>query len=144
MEINNFTFLNEPKEAFYLKIAKNGKDLGFPDLDDDLLVQELIQAVYESSGKAEPLTVKLFMNGNEYEVVWEFAFRKVTMDDTPFDWNVGNKLMQLIYSHDFDNAGPSKKARNHSISFESGNWFSLKDHELWDLLESIQTTTKNR
>ena len=129
--------LDLPKDDFYVHLATAEQE-GFPDLPGDVLIQELIQAVFETSGKETPLTFFVFLKKKQHRLSWEFASRTSYIDEKELKWEDSLDLMQALYGSEFDDNNVTKKAIERSISFDAVNWIEFKVNSFWDCLIQLQ------
>ncbi len=134
-------FLSEPKESFYIHIIADEKK-GFPDLSDDVVIQELMQAVLEASKREAPLSFLLCQEFDQEMMQFEFANRSVLIDNRRYDWESAYKLMVLLYSIDLDEASASKSPLKNSVSIEENRWISIDNKEFWNLYTNLRSQGK--
>ena len=99
------------------------------------LLQDLIQAVFEQSGKEKPWEMKVhnIVNGKAYlqDITILFAEKKVAfgrIENKIMHWEAAKKLMQLIYLGDFiDDKITSVEPKKDGLylSFAEGFWYEL-------------------
>jgi len=134
----NAELLDHPQNDFYIHLAKEDHQ-GFPNLPDDVLIQELIQAVFEASKREAPLTFSFSLNGKEQSLSWHFTSRAAFLDQKEVKWQDSITLMQSLYAAELDEMKSSKKPVERSISFDSKNWIELNSDEFWDRIVQLQT-----
>ncbi|MEM0940925.1 MAG: hypothetical protein AAF600_08555 [Bacteroidota bacterium] len=139
----NFNYQKKPNENFYIYVLIDGKEKGFPDLKNDLLLQELMQGVFESSVKEDALMLKFYENGIETIAIWKFSSRELLVNNIPTNWNNGNILMQEVYSSDLEELKSHLKPKNKSISTNLGDWLQLEKPRVWNALETILDIIKH-
>ena len=104
----------EPGELeHYIYVETCGKS-GFPNDTGkwEQIVQELIQAVHETSGKEHPLTVSVIRDSQETLISWFFALRSAEMRGKELKWETALDLMRFIFSVDYDDMSPVKKTQS--------------------------------
>ncbi len=88
-----------------LKITIDKEGYFSSDLENfDSFVQELIQAVYESCGKQNKLTLELIKLPENKKLNYEISFLQLeaSINDQKIDWIKSHKLLEDIFSMDFD------------------------------------------
>lgn len=137
-ELLRVNYQSDPKNEFYLHVITDKKELGFPNISDDLMIQELIQAVYESAQEEAPLQIEYYNEGKKGSLLWEFAKRKVTINNTEIAWEEGKTIMQALYSVEMENPKISKKPVNQSISFDGNSWIAFDVSQFWNSLSEVE------
>jgi len=126
--------LDHPKDDFYLHLSSNQSE-GFPDLHEDVIIQELMQAVLEAAGKEAPLQIHFHQSEEKrFKVSWEFAKRKVVIDKRDMSWSQGYELLNFIYASEIDESTATKKPLDQSISLDGTYWISFGGNKVWELL----------
>ncbi len=101
-----------------------------------LLIQDLIQAVFETSGKEKPwqMDLQIIKNGKKDVQKMEVSFAKMEVDfaygSVKMDWNKAKKMMELIYLGDFDEAKSSTKSPQKEgvyLCFDQLTWYKLSE-----------------
>lgn len=101
----------------------------------NLLIQDLIQAVFETSGKEMPWQLNLLVikNGEikKQELKVLFAKREVDFafgSNFQMDWSRAKKLMELIYLGEFDEQKASTKLPDKEgiyLCFDQETWYKM-------------------
>ncbi|GAB4016590.1 hypothetical protein GCM10028773_10190 [Spirosoma koreense] len=131
--------------------TENGSRQGAPANPDDwqYLIQELMQAAYESVGRERPFELTyLHLNGQqgdqELRLTASFVERTVTVRNfhdrrehtQTLPWTDLQKVMSNVYEHDFDpEAAQLKRPRR------DGHWLNLGGEEWYDV-SSLRALTK--
>ncbi|WP_462249807.1 hypothetical protein [Ekhidna sp.] len=139
-EISQSNFSNDPDSETYIHVSLDSKSLGFPAdvAKANFLFQELLQAVLEKSNIEAPLNVVCYLDQMEYNLTWSFSDRTIDCNGTvSSDWVHCRKLLEHIYSLDFESFVPKKKKKENSISLESDVWFYLDDTNYAEELNSL-------
>lgn len=109
--------------------------------DDEVLgykIQEIVQALFETSKRELPLQFKFLYIGkgekDQFEITLSFAKRNCTIlkNGKPFKtltWEDGSSLMSLIYQPDYILDLAKTKKDGLYISFEENAWFSVEEIE---------------
>ena len=127
---------DRPMGDFYLHIADD--HAGFPDITDDLIVQELIQAVYEAGGHEAPLSISICEIDRPTTLIWKFEQHKAFLDQEEIAWNMAYELMQLVYTENLERSKPTKIPRTKTISFDGQSWHHMSTPSFWRLLSTIK------
>jgi hypothetical protein len=103
--------------------------------DWNFLLQDLIQAVFETSGKEKPWQMDLVVikkeNRNIQQMKVLFAKREIDFafgSNIKMDWQRSKKFMEQIYLGEFDEAKASEKKPDREgvyISFDENMWYQL-------------------
>ena len=139
---SNLEMQNEPNEQFFLHIKIDDATAGFPNVENDIIIQELIQAAFERSGREEQLEIRFLKSEIQQVLSWDFAQRAASLDGLTFDWSLSYQLMELIYTRDFEKMKVLKQPINKSVMLGSEGWFLIEDQSVWTLVESIQARTE--
>lgn len=139
----NFNYQNKPSENFYIYVLIDGKEKGFLALENDLLLQELMQGVFESSGKEDALTLRFYENDIETTVTWKFSLRELLVNNILTNWTHGNTLMQEVYSSNLEELKSYLKPKNKSVSTNLVDWLPLERPQVWKALKALLDITKN-
>jgi len=125
---------DHPKGDFYLHLSSKQSE-GYPDLSDDVIIQALLQAVFEAAGKEAPLQIHFHQSRERNFIVrWEFAKRKVVIGEKDISWSQGYELLNLIYASEIDESTATKKTFNQSISLDGTHWINISGNKVWELL----------
>lgn len=143
--------LEEDDDFWNMTIEANGKQQGQPSNIDDwhYLVQELMQATYEITGRERPFEL-IYLNldsrqgDTELYLTGSFAERQLTIRSLhqrrersrTFPWTTLQQIMSKIYAHDFspDDALLKRPKRD-------GQWLNLGGDEWYDI-HAIPALTK--
>ncbi|MEM6735021.1 MAG: hypothetical protein AAF620_03020 [Bacteroidota bacterium] len=139
----NFNYQNKPSENFYIYVLIDGKEKGFLALENNLLLQELMQGVFESSGKEDALTLRFYENDIETTVTWKFSLRELLVNNILTNWTHGNTLMQEVYSSNLEELKSYLKPKNKSVSTNLVDWLPLERPQVWKALKALLDITKN-
>ncbi|MGB3464707.1 MAG: hypothetical protein WBA74_05545 [Cyclobacteriaceae bacterium] len=135
-ELNEFT-----QTELTIRTVIDGKETNVTFYDNEILeykIQEIVQALFEKSGRELPLKVSLLHKKNgqstNYEVTVSFAQRnssilkegKLIKD---LNWENAGSLMSLIYQPDYLLDTTKTQKDDLYISFEKGHWFSVSEIE---------------
>ena len=127
----------EPLDSFYLHIAVDDEEW-FPAVVDDVVVQDLLQAVFEAKKKEAPLTISFATSKYEQiDLTWKFAERTVYHKELALSWDEAHTLMRLIYSNEFEEMKAFKKPQVNSISFDGQVWFVVDAPDIWKQLKKL-------
>ncbi len=119
--------------------------------DDESLsynIQEIVQALFETSKRELPLNIKFLQKKNgkkdQFEITLSFAKRNclVSKNDKHFknlSWEDGSSFMSLIYQPDYLLDPAKTKKDDLYISFEDDFWFSVTEIEENERLVGFKT-----
>lgn len=153
---------NKPLEEGSIVVSflpKQGKeDIKTPSNQEEwlLLAQEIIQAIYETSKKEAPLSIRYqkveASQTRACVLTLYFATRTVVVSiegkDKSISWKEATKLMKLVFTPDYDysKASPSPgKQPGAYLDCGDGYWFSLgkgvtNSHPSFDAVQKIKST----
>jgi len=121
-----------------------------------LLAQEIIQAIYETSKKEAPLTLRYqkveASQTRECVLTLYFATRSVRVTvqgvSQPWPWEEATRLMKLVFTPDYDyskaSTSPGKQPGAY-LDCGDGYWFALgkgitNSHPSFDAVQKIKST----
>lgn len=111
-------------------------------------IQEVVQALFETSKRELPLTIKFLLiekgKKNQFTATLSFATRgcSIFKNNTFFkdlSWDEGSSLMSLIYQPDYLLDTTKTKKDDLYISFEENAWFSLDEIEEGERLSGFKS-----
>ena len=135
-----------------LETDQTGSQQGIPKNADEwhYLVQELMQAAYESIGRERPFELTYIDLSNrqrdaELQLTASFAERTVTLrtredrreQSRTLPWSTLQKVMSQVYEHDFDPDETQLKRPT-----RSGQWLNLGTDEWYDVSQFRALTKK--
>ena len=129
------SFQEEPDPLTYIHLSINGRRMGFPSKIDEanLLVQEFLQAILETSNREHPLSLRLCWEKNDIITYrWSFANRTFSSNQRKLEWQQGRALLELIYSLDLEAATSTKKPAPHTMELEEGQWLHIPSATFWE------------
>ena len=132
-------FQKQPLDDFYLHVSSEART-GYPAIESDMIIQELLQAVFEQSKKEAPLEVWFYNKEKKQSIKWKFASHQVYLDQREIDWHKAHDVMELLYAQELEELKPSKKPLEKSISFDSYTWIKLDKESFWQMLSQLQAT----
>ncbi len=136
-EIDSLSYKAAPSANSYLHVLVNEQEKGFPTQDQELLIQELIQAVFEASNKEAPLRIELINETNEcLALAWIFASRTFSINNQEFDWTKGKLIMNSLFSLDMENSLSLKKPQPLTARFVgTSEWIKLQKSEATQIFQ---------
>lgn len=138
----SYTYVSEPHEDHYIHVAIDGQPMGYPkDIQSaSILVQELIQAVFEASGKEAPLDIQIHQKDSISSLEWRFADSIFLVDEKPKYWEAGRALMESIYSIDYEDIKSSKNPKGEmAIQFGDGMWYPIGSKKVIEKIKAHLT-----
>lgn len=133
---NEFT-----QTEFTISVNSDGKISKSVHYDDENLsyqVQEIVQALFETSKREFPLQINFLLKERgkkeEFKVVLSFASRSCEISQKgkihkKLSWEDGSSFMSLVYQPDYLLDLAKTKKDDLYISFEDNAWFSVADIE---------------
>lgn len=135
------------------KSDEGEKSRNFYDNDDiEYQIQEIVQALFENSGRELPLKVRFFQKSkgsqSEYEVTVSFAKRESTLiknnsEKSTLSWEDTRSFMSLIYQPDYLLDSTKLKKNGLYISFEENYWYSIEEIEENEKLSGFKQAILN-
>ncbi|MEM6644376.1 MAG: hypothetical protein AAF616_15460 [Bacteroidota bacterium] len=133
--------LPEPHANFYLHMEHQGKSY-FPALNDDTIVQELIQGIFEADNREAPLKILFNQKNSTSTCIWSFASRTAQIDSHFIAWEKGHEFMRLIYQHTLDQEKTFDRPKEKSVSFDGNYWVAISNEEVWNKLKALMPSKK--
>ncbi len=144
----------QPQNQDYLEVEVNDGSLmqkGQPSQrkDWEYLAQELLQAIFETSGKEKPfeLTILKIKEETEQEakIVGSFAKRTIILKrgnrDKYLAWEDLAYIMQTVFAHDFLTENIMSKKPNTNglfLKFSEDGWYNVEQHIALNQLNKMQ------
>lgn len=135
---NTKTYEEDTKENIYLFIEIDGVEKGFSPTpsEGELVLHQLIQAIYETAKLEAPLSIQtanpdLLLN-------WHFSTKTFYVNKEISHWDIGQDLMSKIYSIDGENIKPLKsKPSKFAINFGEDEWYPILDENILNTFKKI-------
>ena len=136
---DELAYQDEPSEEAYLHVKIDGVEKGFPKEDQELIVQELIQAAFESSDKESLLKIQLLDEEMQtQEFTWHFADRSFLIGNHAYQWDKGRALMNFLYTLEFEENAVSQQPQPGSLHYQNtGEWLQITDRRLMEKISKL-------
>jgi len=130
--LDTISYTKSPTDDSYLHVQINDSDMGFPTNNQETLIQELIQAVFESAKREQPLKIEIFDSEKKGRTLeWSFGERAFKVDDQAFNWEESKQIMNLLYSLEFREQDVINHPVPNSVLFQdNGEWRKVEDDEV--------------
>jgi len=135
-KLSEFQFAEEPDGETYLHIEVDSSHDGFPENfhDAHIQFQELVQAVLEQAGVANPLVLNYKNGDRKSNIAWDFSRRLILHNNESSDqWEVGRKILESVYNVDYQSLKAKSKPVHGSINIEGDDWYFLPK-DTWNVV----------
>lgn len=130
---------DHPDSNDYVHVVINGQPKGFPVETGQALglLQELMQAIFETAQKEAPLEIQYFKDSELHRFGWHFTDRTFLVNrDQKISWEDSFEIMQDIYALEADQLELKENPYESSLNLGYG-WFSLADKRLIKSLNKL-------
>lgn len=129
---SQLVYRSEPTPSAYLHVVLDKIEKGYPKEDQEILMNALIQGIFEAIGKEAPLQIDVAISPAHIRtLVWCFKDRTFTLDQKERIWEQSQPLMASLYEMEFDSDAASDHASENSIQYQNtGEWLHIKDKSL--------------